>query len=181
MGARGRTTADGSVVLNLHRGAGAYALLARTDGQLTRAGQHYYSHLGLRPPTKDFENNQPLIREGPNDYILLRNGQKKLVRSLEGDGEHRLTKLGRPSSESAAYERKDWLPINELGGAMTRHSPRSRWRSACGGGWRPPSGDPAGPILQLSVRLALGSVHLSLRHLYVGASRATSSDLLEVA
>ena len=32
--------ADGSVVLNLHRGAGAYALLARTDGQLTRAGQH---------------------------------------------------------------------------------------------------------------------------------------------
>ena len=59
MGARGRTTADGSVVLNLHRGAGAYALLMRTDGQLTRAGQHYYSHLGLRPPTKDFDYNQP--------------------------------------------------------------------------------------------------------------------------
>ena len=51
-------------------------------GQLTRAGQHYYSHLGLRPPSKDFDYNQPLIREGPNDYILLRNGQKKLVRFL---------------------------------------------------------------------------------------------------
>ena len=34
------------------------------------------------PPSKDFDYNQPLIREGSNDYILLRNGQKKLVRSL---------------------------------------------------------------------------------------------------
>ena len=38
-----------------------------------------------------------------------------------------------------------------------------------------------GLTLQGRVRLDLGSVHLSLRHLYVGASRATSSDLLEVA
>ena len=65
-------------MLNLRRGPGAYALLSRADGQLTRAGQRYYSHLGLRPPSKDFDYNQPLIREGPNDYILLRNGQKKL-------------------------------------------------------------------------------------------------------
>ena len=79
--ARARTGTDGAVVLNLRRGPGAYALLSRADGQLTRAGQHYYSHLGLRPPSKDFDYNQPLIREGPNDYILLRNGQKKLVRS----------------------------------------------------------------------------------------------------
>ena len=43
---------------------------------MTRAGQHYYFHLGLRPPSKDFDYNQPLIREGPNDYILLRNGQE---------------------------------------------------------------------------------------------------------
>ena len=93
-GARARTGADGAVVLNLRRGPGAYALLSRADGQLTRAGQHYYSHLGLRPPSKDFDYNQPLIREGPNDYILLRNGRKKLARSLQG-GEHRLTKLGK--------------------------------------------------------------------------------------
>ena len=60
-GARARTGADGAVALNL----------PRADGQLIRAGQHYYSHLNLRPPSKDFDYNQPLIREGPNDYILL--------------------------------------------------------------------------------------------------------------
>ena len=70
-------------MLNLRRGPGAYALLSRADGQLTRAGQHYYSHLGLRPPSRDFDYNQPLIHEGPNDYILLRNGRTKLVRSLQ--------------------------------------------------------------------------------------------------
>ena len=43
--------ADGAVVLNLRRGPGAYALLSRADGQLTRAGQRYYSHLGLRART----------------------------------------------------------------------------------------------------------------------------------
>ena len=131
-------------MLNLRRGPGAYALLSRADGQLTRAGQRYYSHLGLRPPSKDFDYNQPLIREGPNDYILLRNGRKKLVRSLQG-GEHRLTKLGKGffrdkyyeylvhvpviirgrrrsgRNAGAGYERRDWLPVNELGGAMTRH------------------------------------------------------------
>ena len=81
-GARARTGADGAVVLNLRRGPGAYALLSRADGQLTRAGQHHYSHhLGLRPPSKNFDCNQPLIREGPNDHILLRNGQ---TLSLEG-------------------------------------------------------------------------------------------------
>ena len=61
-GARACTGADGAVVLNLRRGPEATALLSRTDGQLTRAGQHYYSHLGLRPPSKDFDYNQPLIR-----------------------------------------------------------------------------------------------------------------------
>ena len=51
-GARARTGADGAVVLHLRRGPEAYALLSRADGQLTRAGQRYYSHLGLRPPNK---------------------------------------------------------------------------------------------------------------------------------
>ena len=109
-GARARTGADGAVVLNLRRGPGAYALLSRADGQLTRAGQHYYSHLGLRPPSKDFDYNQPLIREGPNDYILLRNGQKKLVRSLQG-GEHRLTKLGKGFFRDKYYEYLVHVPV----------------------------------------------------------------------
>ena len=86
---RARTGADGAVVLNLRRGPGAYALLLCADGQLTRAGQHYYSHLACGP--QDFDYNQPLIREGPNDYILL-------------GGEHRLTKLGKGFFRDKYYE-----------------------------------------------------------------------------
>ena len=87
--------------------------------------------------------------EGPNDRLqadlidFSQNTQKKLVRSLQG-GEHRLTKLGKGffrdkyyeylvhvpviirgrrrsgRNAGAGYERRDWLPVNELGGA-TRH------------------------------------------------------------
>ena len=118
-GARARTEPDGAVVLNLRRGPGAYALLLRADGQLTRAGQHYYSHLGLRPPSKDFDYNQPLIREGPNHYILLRNGQKKLVRSLQG-GEHRLTKLGKGFFRNKYYEYLVHVAGGVAGGTRAR-------------------------------------------------------------
>ena len=189
-GARARTGADGAVVLNLRRGPGAYALLSRADGQLTRAGQHYYSHLGLRPPSKDFDYNQPLIREGPNDYILLRNGRKKLVRSLQG-GEHRLTKLGKGffrdkfyeylvhvpviirgrrrsgRNAGAGYKRRDWLPVNELGGAMTRHpahlteeqvAQRVRQQVEAS------LGDPAAPILQLCAP-TVPARHVPARHI----------------
>ena len=38
-----------------------------------------------------------------------------------------------------------------------------------------------GLTLQGQVRLECDSVHLTLRHLYVGISRATSSDLVEVS
>ena len=163
--ARGRM--DGAVVLNLRRGPGAYALLSRADGQLTRAGQHYYSHLGLRPPSKDFDYNQPLIREGPNDHILLRNGQKKLVRSLQG-GEHRLTKLGKGFFRDKCYEYLVHVPViirgrcaaggtasagtvNELGGAtrhpahLTEEQVAQRVRQQVEA-----SLDPGGPVLQLS-------------------------------
>ena len=127
-GARARTGADGAVVLNLRRGPGAYALLSRADGQLTRAGQHYYPHLGLRPPSKDFDYNQPLIREGPNDYILLRNGQKKLVRSLQG-GEHRLTKLGKGFFRDKYYEYLVHVPVI-IRGPFPLHSPEADWPPA---------------------------------------------------
>ena len=58
----------------------------------------------------------------------------------------------------------------EAAGAAARHKaqPRRHLRQLPG-------------TLQGRVRLDLGSVHLSLRHLCVGALRATSSDLLEVA
>ena len=141
-GARARTGADGAVVLNLRRGPGAYALLSRADGQLTRAGQHYYSHLGLRPPSKDFDYNQPLIREGPNDYIL------RQVLRVPGPraGDHPWQ-----AAQRAGYERRDWLPVNELGGAtrhpahLTEEQAAQRVRQQVEA-----SLDPGGPMLQLS-------------------------------
>ena len=63
-----------------------------------------------RPQRRDFDYNQPLIRKGPNDYILLRNGQKKLVRSLQG-GEHRLTKLGKGFFRDKYYEYLVHVPV----------------------------------------------------------------------
>ena len=95
---------------------------------MTRAGQHYNSHLGLRPPSKNFDYNQPLIREGPNDYILLRNGQKKLVRSLQG-GEHRLTKLGKGFFRNKFCEYLVHVPGWAGPRGTRRTSWRSRWRS----------------------------------------------------
>ena len=160
-----------AVALNLRRGPGAYALLSRADGQLTRAGQHYYSHLGLRPPSKDFDYNQPLIREG-----CCATGRRSFVRSLQG-GEHRLTKLGkgffrdkyyeylihvpviirsrRRSRRNAGtgYKRRDWLPVNELGGAMTRHPAHLTEEQVAQRVKQQVEaslGDPGGPILQLS-------------------------------
>ena len=98
------------------------------------------------------------------------------MRSLQG-GEHRLTKLGKGffrdkyyeylvhvpviirgrrrsgQNAGAGYERRDWLPVNELGGAMTRHpahlteeqvAQRVRQQVEAS------LGDPAARILQLS-------------------------------
>ena len=47
------------------------------------------------PPSRQYDRNQPLIREGPNDYIVLRGGAKKLLRSLQPNGNNKLTKLGK--------------------------------------------------------------------------------------
>ena len=35
------------------------------------------------------------MRDGPNDFILLRGSAKKLARSLQPDGSYRVTKLGK--------------------------------------------------------------------------------------
>ena len=50
---------------------------------------------GRRAPSRRFNENQQLVRDGPNDYIYLRGGTKKLVRSLQPDGNYRVTKLGK--------------------------------------------------------------------------------------
>eukprot|EP00439_Symbiodinium_sp_Y106_P067256 s4693_g11.t1 len=70
-------------------------MLSRPNGELTRAGQYYYQLIGRPPPSRQYDRNQPLIREGPNDYIMLREGAKKLLRSLQPNGNYHLTKLGK--------------------------------------------------------------------------------------
>ncbi|CAE7368023.1 unnamed protein product, partial [Symbiodinium natans] len=70
-------------------------MLSRPNGELTRAGQYYYQLIDRPPPSRQYDRNQPLIREGPNDYIMLRGGAKKLLRSLQPNGNYHLTKLGK--------------------------------------------------------------------------------------
>ena len=48
---------------------------------------------GLRPPSKDFDYNQPLIRKGPNDYLLLQRAEEACA--LPARRKARLTKLGK--------------------------------------------------------------------------------------
>ena len=69
-------------ILPLAGPGGQSAQLTRPNGALTRAGQLYYQLAGRRPPSRQFDEAQPLIREGASDYILLRSGVKKLVRTL---------------------------------------------------------------------------------------------------
>ncbi|CAE7462925.1 pfh1 [Symbiodinium natans] len=92
-GVAARTSPQGSELLRLPNAQ--QLLLVRPDGQPTRAGQFYYQLVGRRPPSRRFNEAQPLVRDGPNDYILLRGGAKKLVRSLQPDGNYRVTKLGK--------------------------------------------------------------------------------------
>ena len=90
-GSRARDTDDGSRVLGLRRGQGAYALLQRADGSVTRAGEAYFGMLGRQPESRTFDPRQPLVREGAADYVLLQNGQRGLVRRLREDGAYQPT------------------------------------------------------------------------------------------
>ena len=137
--------------------SGQQLLLSRPNGQPTRAGQFYYQLAGRRAPSRRFNENQQLVREGPNDYIYLRGGAKKLVRSLQPDGEYRVTKLGRSffrdkwtdylahmpvrirgrRRSGQPYERETLLPValdglgrqnDSLGETATSSPPRcARW------------------------------------------------------
>ena len=115
-------------------------LLSRPNGQLTRAGQFYHSITGRRPPSRQFDESQPLIRDGPNDYILTRRGARKLVRSLQANGQYHVTKLGKSffkdkftewlahvpviirgrRRNGTPYERHDYLPATALEMGLSR-------------------------------------------------------------
>eukprot|EP00439_Symbiodinium_sp_Y106_P020317 s8192_g2.t1 len=145
-GVRARTNAQGSQRLPLANNRLREVLLSRPNGELTRAGQFYYGLVGGRPPSRQFDEEQPLIREGPTDYILLRSGLKKPVRSLQPDGNYHLTKLGksffrekytdwlahvpvritgtrqRGRNAGRPYQRDDFLPITVVNGSLSRQS-----------------------------------------------------------
>ena len=145
-GVRARTNAQGSQRLPLANNRLREVLLSRPNGELTRAGQFYYGLVGGRPPSRQFDEEQPLIREGPTDYILLRSGLKKPVRSLQPDGSYHLTKLGkaffrekytdwlahvpvritgtrqRGRNAGRPYQRDDFLPITVVNGSLSRQS-----------------------------------------------------------
>ena len=141
-GARPRISAQGSQILPLRGDRLQSALLTRPNGQLTRAGQFYHSITGRRPPSRQFDESQPLIRDGPNDYILTRGGVRKLVRSLQTNGQYHVTKLGKAffkdkftewlahvpviirgrRRNGTPYERHDYLPVTALEMGLSRQN-----------------------------------------------------------
>ena len=74
-GASARTSGQGSELLRLP--SGQQLLLSRPNGQPTRAGQFYYQLAGRRAPSRRFNENQQLVREGPNDYIYIPPGRRQ--------------------------------------------------------------------------------------------------------
>ena len=82
-GVRPRISALGSQILPLRGPGGQSAQLSRPNGALTRAGQYYYQLVGRQPPSRQFDEEQPLIRGWPSDYVLLRSGVKKELFCLQ--------------------------------------------------------------------------------------------------
>ena len=123
-------------------------MLQRADGSVTRAGKAYFGMLGRQPESRTFDPRQPLVREGAADYVLLHNGQRGLARRLREDGTYQLTNLVRRffknkysqhvahipvvirgmrrtgKNAGRAYEHRDWLPANVLGGEASRQPDR---------------------------------------------------------
>ena len=93
---RPRFTADGRQLVSLGQGRGSYALLSRGDGQLTRAGKFYFEESNRqRPALSSFDPEQPLTRHGNTDYVTLRNGTQRAVRTLQPTGSFKVTRLGK--------------------------------------------------------------------------------------
>ncbi|CAE7869557.1 pfh1, partial [Symbiodinium sp. KB8] len=173
-GVRARTNAQGSQRLPLANNRLREVLLSRPNGELTRAGQFYYGLVGGRPPSRQFDEEQPLIREGPTDYILLRSGVKKAVRSLQPDGSYHLTKLGK-SFFREKYT--DWLahvPVRITGTRQRGRNAHARVKEAALRQLDSPNdGD---PIMELSQEVYRYDVQVALRQ-PMGALREISYQL----
>ena len=110
-GTRPRISAQGSQLLPLRDDRLRSVLLTRPNGQLTRAGQFYYSVTGRRPPSRQFDESQPLVRDGPSDYILMHSGRRQLVRTLQPDGQYHVTKLEKAFFKDKYTERLAHVPV----------------------------------------------------------------------
>ena len=138
-GRRPRITADGRQIVSLGQGRGSYALLSRANGVLTKAGQFFYQETNRQRPNSSYDPDQALVRHGNSDYIQLRNGTTRAVRTLQPTGSYSVTRLGklffrnkhseyiahvpviiqgiqaRGRNAGGTYQRLDWLPANVLG------------------------------------------------------------------
>ncbi len=90
-----RFTDDGRQIVSLGRGRGSYALLSKADGALTKAGKFLYEESTRQRPNASFDSSQPLIRHGNTDYVRLRSGLQKPVRTLQANGSFKISRLGR--------------------------------------------------------------------------------------
>ncbi len=138
-GRRPRLMPDGRQIISTGQGRGSFALLTRPDGSLTRAGQFYFQETQRQRPNASYDPEQPVIRRGPTDYIRMRDGNLKALRTLQPTNSYRHTRLGQTyyrnrTTELVAhipvlvtgvrqrgrragepYSREDYLPANVVG------------------------------------------------------------------
>jgi len=79
---RPRLLPDGRQIVSTGQGRGSYTLLVRPNKTLTRAGRYYYQETSRQRPNSSYDPEQPLVRRGPNDFIQMRSGQQRAIRSL---------------------------------------------------------------------------------------------------
>ena len=125
---------------------GAYALLSRADGQLTRAGQRYCSHLACGRPARTRLQPAPHPR-----------GAQRLHPAAQRAEEARALPARRAPADQAGQglERRDWLPVNKLGGAMTRHPAHLTEEQVAQRVRQQEASLAGGPILQLLDKILL--------------------------
>ena len=71
--------------------------LADARGKLTAAGTHFYAKTGrTKPSTLGYDPNTPLAKDGAREFIVKRDGTRKLARTWDvGKGDFKYTAAGR--------------------------------------------------------------------------------------
>ena len=68
---------------------------------LTKAGQFYFQETNRQRPNSSYDPDQPLTRHGNTDYIQLRNGTTRAVRTLGPDSSYKVKRLGKLFSKTS--------------------------------------------------------------------------------